>query len=281
MSDFNRIEDKKIDIDVNVQESFSFNVDIAGEDDLRKYRKRPESLFSYWKLSVAILCAGLALFVIIKAYNKYEERKEMKAAIEMLNQLNREAEREIKRIMNPPKPVAKPAIKKQSSPQKTSQPATTEPTPAQEEFYQDSDGVWRNRDSGQSKTTTNSEFFKAPATEELYQDNDGVWRNRVVTQPGVESVTADGLNLIHKQYMDAITPHFEERQRENQEKLRRSKAELQRFEEERDRKRQAQKDYEVWLKKIDDPSSYERFDPAKAGEVKSEWEYFDDPRSKK
>ena len=236
MSYFNRIEDKQIDIDVNVQETFDFNIDITGEDDLRRYRKSPGGQFSYWKLFLAILCAGIALFVIVVAYIKYEERKQMEATIEMLNQINREINRDIQRIMQPPKPVARPS-------KATSKPVSGKPisaptlTPAQEEFYKDKDGVWRNRPS--SNIT-----------------------------PDV--VTTDLFNAINQQLVDGIQPIMQRRTDEA-----RAQAE------ESQRKYQSMKDHEAWTKRVEDASSYERFDPATAGEIKSEWEYFDDPRSKK
>ena len=119
--------------------------------------------------------------------------------------------------------------------------------------------------------------------EDIYKDKDGVWRNReektvVSTFESSGEAYASGV----KAFTDAT---FGEILRDHNEKSIQSTKQLfNRLEEKRILEDQYKKDIKV-IEELKQPkidfTGYERFDPAKAGEVKSDWEYFDDPRSKK
>lgn len=159
-----------------------------------------------------------------------------------------------------------------------------------DDIYKDKDGVWRNREAKQSKTViegaVDQVLVPPKESDEIYQDKDGVWRNRTVKEnkplaSGLESVNR-GLVEGAIGIMDSTVGNAARTAIENQGKSSQQNINLI-FE-----KSRQQHQYREDVKRIEelkqpksDFTGYERFDPAKVGEVKSEWEYYDDPRSKK
>jgi hypothetical protein len=149
-----------------------------------------------------------------------------------------------------------------------------------DDIYQDKDGVWRNKDTSPPKA------FTQPQKSEYYQDKKGVWRNREV--PAVEPLSPlglsgfiyglvfEGLNsTVGEAGRDSIKRHGESSKR-SIEKLRQKNYQEQKFREDGKRLKELKQ-----AKPSFDGSGYERHNPSKGGEVKSEWEYFEDPRDKK
>lgn len=108
--------------------------------------------------------------------------------------------------------------------------------------------------------------------DEIYKDKDGVWRNRQTLEEKSTKALSEGIVGFGEAFSDiareAMFPQFEslERSRKENETI---------------KNRQRIKEFKERQENEPDFTGYEKFDPTKAGEVKSEWEYFDDPRSKK
>lgn len=142
-----------------------------------------------------------------------------------------------------------------------------------DEFYQDENGVWRNRKA--------PSHGRAPsASEELYQDEKGVWRNRSVKEKdnsagaAVQSVGEDLLkglgDVISAPAIGAL---------EDAAATRESAAQSNKYNRIKVNKGPiVPSKASAPVKEERNFSGYERFDPAKDGKVKSEWEQFEDPR---
>jgi len=119
--------------------------------------------------------------------------------------------------------------------------------------------------------------------DEIYKDKDGVWRNRETTGESVGRMSttigeaysnfwikgppADYFKGVMQRHDRATKKSLDRIMYDHQQKI----AEI-------ERKEAARKMEEEAKKRVSDAESYEKFDPSKAVEVKSEWEYFDDPR---
>ncbi len=124
--------------------------------------------------------------------------------------------------------------------------------------------------------------------DEIYQDENGVWTNR--PKSGVVESTQEGLEVIGKTAYDGLNTVSEglysttfkimdatvgEAARAPLLKMKRegeARVEENRIKAEEKKRRRFEKSH------VNDVSSYEQFDVSNAGEVKSEWEFFEDPR---
>jgi hypothetical protein len=116
--------------------------------------------------------------------------------------------------------------------------------------------------------------------EEIYQDENGVWTNR--PQLGIVDTVEKGATALGQGASEAtgaailglgqVLADPSQKALESMAKDARARVEKSEYE-------QAEKKRIVEEKKrVIDPLSYERFDTSTAGEVKSEWEFFEDPR---
>ena len=119
-----------------------------------------------------------------------------------------------------------------------------------DEIYKGKDGVWRNREtSADSALRMSTSFGKA------YAD---FW---------MKGPPADYMNGVMQRHDRATKKSLDRIMYDHQQKI----AEI-------ERKEAARKTEEEAKKRVSDAESYEKFDPSKAAEIKSEWEFFDDPR---
>ena len=109
--------------------------------------------------------------------------------------------------------------------------------------------------------------------DEIYKDKDGVWRNKQTAEDTSSLDVAGGIVKFGESFGEAAGRQIIESQSGSLNRLR--------MEVETSKNEMAIQELKKRQESRKDFSGYERFDPATAGEVKSEWEYFDDPRSKK
>ena len=119
--------------------------------------------------------------------------------------------------------------------------------------------------------------------EEIYQDKDGVWRNRETAGEAAGQMSTS----IGEAYMklwtdgpiqDTMQKSFKEMNRKNDQLVDKLIYENQQKRADNKRKEEELKLHDEAKKRVSNPESFEKFDPSKSAGVKSEWEFFDDPR---
>lgn len=126
-----------------------------------------------------------------------------------------------------------------------------------DEIYKDKDGVWRNTDRGPSVSDGLNQLGNISG-----EDAD-----RALFRFS-EDASKSGPWKFYNDIWQGVGKELGERWKQ------RTQEDIERMNKERAAKKLAEEEKQ----KVHDPLSYERFDPATTGEVKSEWEFFDDPR---